>query len=97
MRRSSCQGDTRSRDNHRALLAADQRMRPGSLTSDHPYTKHRGRKRDPLFKICKILLAGSERVTQGGVDRMLLGLRSGDPNDELLGARLPRNLSGTCS
>lgn len=51
---------------------------------------HRGRKRDPLFKIRKILLAGSERVTQGGVDRMLLGLRAGDPNDELLGAWLAK-------
>ena len=38
---------------------------------------HRGRKRDPLFKIRKILLAGSERVTPGGTDRMLLGLRAG--------------------
>jgi len=36
--------------------------------------------------------AGSERVTQGGVDRMLLGLRAGDPNDELLGAWSDRNL-----
>ncbi len=51
---------------------------------------HRGRKRDPLFKIRKILLAGSERVTGGGVDRMLLGLRAGDPNDELLGAWLAK-------
>ncbi|MGB8859869.1 MAG: ISL3 family transposase [Ilumatobacteraceae bacterium] len=51
---------------------------------------HRGRKRDPLFKIRKILLAGSERVTHGGADRMLLGLRVGDPNDELLGAWLAK-------
>ena len=47
---------------------------------------HRGRKPDPLFRIRKILLAGSERVTQGGVDRILLGLRAGDTNDKLLGA-----------
>lgn len=51
---------------------------------------HRGRKRDPLFTIRKILLAGSERVTGDGVDRMLLGLRAGDPNDELLGAWLAK-------
>ena len=51
---------------------------------------HRGRKRDPLFKIRKNLLAGSERVTHGGADRMLLGLRAGDPNDELLGAWLAK-------
>jgi transposase len=51
---------------------------------------HRGRKADPLFKIRKILLAASERVTPGGADRMLLGLRAGDPNDELLGAWLAK-------
>ena len=51
---------------------------------------HRGRKKDPLFKIRKILLSGSERVTHGGVERMLLSLRVGDPNDELLGAWLAK-------
>ena len=51
---------------------------------------HRGRKSDSFFKIRKILLTGSERVTQGGVDRMLLGLRAGDPNDELLGGWLAK-------
>ena len=51
---------------------------------------HRGRKTDPLFKIRKILLSGSERVTGDGVGRMLLGLRAGDPKDELLGAWLAK-------
>ena len=51
---------------------------------------HRGRKRDPLFKIRKVLLVGSERVTHGGADRMLLDLRAGDPNDERLGAWLAK-------
>lgn len=53
-------------------------------------TGHRGRKPDPLYRIRKILLAGSERVTGDGVERMLLGLRAGDPNDEVVGAWLAK-------
>jgi transposase len=51
---------------------------------------HRGRKADPLYRIRKLLLTGSERLDQRGSDRMLLGLRVGDPNDELLGAWLAK-------
>jgi transposase len=51
---------------------------------------HRGRKDDPLFRIRKLLLAGAERVDERGHDRVLLGLRRGDPNDELLGAWLAK-------
>ncbi len=51
---------------------------------------HRGRKADPLFKIRKLLLKGAERLDEVGHDRMLLGLRVGDPDDELLGAWLAK-------
>jgi transposase len=51
---------------------------------------HRGRKHDPLYRIRKLLLTGSERLDDRGSDRMLLGLRVGDPNDELLGAWLAK-------
>ena len=51
---------------------------------------HRGRKRDPLYRIRKLLLSGSERLDETGHDRMLLGLRVGDPNDEVLGAWLAK-------
>lgn len=51
---------------------------------------HRGRKHDPLFKIRKLLLTGTERLDQRGQDRILLGLRFGDPHDELLGAWLAK-------
>jgi transposase len=51
---------------------------------------HRGRKPDPLYRIRKILLAGAERVTDSGADRMLLGLRAGDPDDAVLGAWLAK-------
>ena len=51
---------------------------------------HRGRKDDPLFKIRKLLIKGSERLDERGVNRMLLGLRVGDPHEELLGAWLAK-------
>ena len=51
---------------------------------------HRGRKHDPLYRIRKLLLAGSERLDERGQDRLLLGLRVGDPHDEVLGAWLAK-------
>ena len=51
---------------------------------------HRGRKDDPLYRIRKLLLAGGERLDEGGNSRMLLGLRAGDPHDEVLGAWLAK-------
>src|SRR5690606_14515592 len=51
---------------------------------------HRGRKGDPLYRIRKIMLAGSERLDERGHERMLLGLRFGDPHDEVLGAWLAK-------
>ena len=51
---------------------------------------HRGRKHDPLYRIRKLLLTGSERLDERGQDRMLLGLRVGDPHDEVLGAWLAK-------
>jgi transposase len=51
---------------------------------------HRGRKRDPLFNIRKLLLKGTERLDERGQERLLLGLRVGDPNDEVLGAWLAK-------
>ena len=47
---------------------------------------HRGRKRDPLYRIRKLMLTGTERLEGPGLERMLLGLRLGDPEDEVLGA-----------
>lgn len=51
---------------------------------------HRGRKADPLYRIRKVLLTGNERLNDQGRNRMLLGLRLGDPNDEVLGAWLAK-------
>lgn len=51
---------------------------------------HRGRKDDPLFRVRKLLLKGYERLDDRGENRMLLGLRMGDPKDEVLGAWLAK-------
>lgn len=51
---------------------------------------HRGRKDDPLYRIRKIMLRGAERLDETGVERMLLGLRAGNPNDEILGGWLAK-------
>jgi transposase len=50
---------------------------------------HRGRKRDPLYRIRKLLLSGHERLDEAGRQRMLLGLRVGDP-----GRRGARGVAG---
>ncbi len=49
---------------------------------------HRGRTVDPLYKIRKLLLTCAERVNEKGQERGLLGLRAGDPNNEVLGTDL---------
>jgi transposase len=53
-------------------------------------TGHRGRKPDPLYRIRKLMLKGAERLDGGGVDRMLLALRVGDPDQDVLGAWLAK-------
>jgi transposase len=49
-------------------------------------TGHRGRKRDPLYRIRKLLLKGAERLDGAGPDRMLLETRIGDPDGDVTGA-----------
>jgi len=51
---------------------------------------HRGRKRDPLYRIRKLMLTDTERLEGPGLERMLLGMRVGDPDDEVLGAWLAK-------
>ena len=51
---------------------------------------HRGRKADPLYRIRKLMVSGAERLDERGLDRMLLGIRLGDPDDEVLGAWLAK-------
>ena len=47
---------------------------------------HRGRKRDPLYRICKLLLTAAEQLTQRGWVRLRAGLAAGDPGGEVVAA-----------
>ena len=40
---------------------------------------HRGRKRDPLYRIRKLLLTAAEQLTDRGRARLRAGLAAGDP------------------
>jgi len=47
---------------------------------------HRGRKRDPLYRIRKLLLTAQEQLTQRGRVRLRAGLATGDPTGEVAAA-----------
>jgi transposase len=47
---------------------------------------HRGRKRDPLYRIRKLLLTAAEQLTQPGRARLRAGLAAGDPTGEVTAA-----------
>lgn len=46
-------------------------------------TGHRGRRDDPLFGIRRLLTRGWERLSEHQVERVLVGMRRGDPFDEV--------------
>jgi transposase len=47
---------------------------------------HRGRTRDPLYRIRKLLICGAEQLTQHGWVRLRAGLAAGDPGGEVAAA-----------
>jgi transposase len=47
---------------------------------------HRGRKRDPLYRIRKLLLTAAEQLTSRGRARLRAGLAAGDPDGEVAAA-----------
>jgi transposase len=47
---------------------------------------HRGRKRDPLYRIRKLLLTAAEQLTSRGRVRLRAGLAVGDPTGEVAAA-----------
>jgi transposase len=47
---------------------------------------HRGRKRDPLYRIRKLLLSGQQQLTGRGWVRLRAGLTAGDPAGEVAAA-----------
>jgi transposase len=52
---------------------------------------HRGRSGDPLYKIRRLLLQGSERLNDRGWERVLLGIKVGDPDLEVTTAWLTKD------
>lgn len=52
---------------------------------------HRGRSGDPLYKIRRLLLQGSERLNDRGWERVLLGIEVGDPDLEVTTAWLTKD------
>jgi hypothetical protein len=44
---------------------------------------HRGRKRDPLYRIRKLLVIGAEQLTQRGWARLRAGVAAADPTGEV--------------
>jgi transposase len=53
---------------------------------------HRGRKRDPLYRIRRRLLASHDRLDPAGFARMLAWLHAGDPEGEVGAAYLAKEL-----
>jgi transposase len=51
-----------------------------------PILGHRGRTRDPLYRIRKLLLTAQEQLTQRGRVRLRAGLAAGDPGGEVAAA-----------
>jgi transposase len=49
----------------------------------HDQLGHRGRAGDPLYGIRRLLLVGSERLSERGWERIHAGLAAGDPADEV--------------
>jgi transposase len=47
---------------------------------------HRGRKRDPLYRVRKLLLTAAEQLTSRGRVRLRAGLAAGDPGGEVAAA-----------
>ncbi len=81
---------TRVADPFHVVRVANRMMDKVRRRVQNEQLGHRGRKADPLFRIRKVLLTGAERLDEPGQNRMLLGLRFGDPNDEVLGAWLAK-------
>jgi transposase len=58
--------------------------------TQNEFTGHRGRRGDPLYDIRKVLLTGSERLTEKAWAKMNSALNGGDPRDEVVAAWLAK-------
>jgi transposase len=55
---------------------------------------HRGRRRDPLYRIRKLLLTAAEQLTGRGRVRLRAGLAAGDPTGEVAAAWQAKSCCG---
>ncbi len=84
---------------NRAIDDVRRRIQQESL-GHHPCIRHRGRKGDPLYRICRILLTADERLSEDRFAWMQAMLTRGDPGGEVAVAwiadELLRHVYATC-
>jgi transposase len=73
-------------DHFHAIRLANAVVDQGRRRTQQATLGHRGRKRDPLYRIRKLLLTAAEQLTQRGRVRLRAGLAAGDPTGEVAAA-----------
>jgi transposase len=73
-------------DHFHAIRLANAVVDQGRRRTQQATLGHRGRKRDPLYRIRKLLLTAAEQLTQRGRVRLRAGLAAGDPTGEIAAA-----------
>jgi transposase len=73
-------------DNFHAIRLANTVVDQVRRRTQQATLGHRGRKRDPLYRIRKLLLTAAEQLTQHGRGRLRAGLAAGDPTGEVAAA-----------
>jgi transposase len=73
-------------DHFHAVRLANAVVDQGRRRTQQATLGHRGRKRDPLYRIRKLLLTAQEQFTQRGWVRLRAGLAAGDPTGEVAAA-----------
>lgn len=71
-------------DHFHAAMLANRAIDDVRRRVQQEQTGHRGRKKDPLYGIRKLLLAAADRLDTRGWARVADGLRRGDPDGEVL-------------
>jgi transposase len=73
-------------DHFHAVRLANAVVDQGRRRTQQATLGHRGRKRDPLDRIRKLLLTAAEQLTHRGRVRLRAGLAAGDPTGEVAAA-----------
>jgi transposase len=73
-------------DHFRAIRLANAVVDQVRRRTQQATLGHRGRKRDPLYRVRKLLLTAAEQLTGRGRVRLRVGLAAGDPTGEVAAA-----------